>query len=117
MNLGLVAIAAPLLLVVLGFMLVWAGMRGAVTVAAAQTLPEDTPQRSLLVLVATFVAVGTLLVQGSALSWLAGRLGLTGRDVGETSRSGPPSRTSSTMPPWLGWTRTRKLSPTPYGNG
>lgn len=64
-----------------GFMLVWAGMRGAVTVAAAQTLPEDTPQRSLLVLVATFVAVGTLLVQGSTLSWLAGRLGLTGRDV------------------------------------
>ena len=32
-------------------------------------------------LVATFVAVGTLLVQGSTLSWLAGRLGLTGRDV------------------------------------
>lgn len=64
-----------------GVMLVWAGMRGAVTVAAAQTLPEDTPQRSLVVLVATLVAVGTLLVQGSSLSWLAGKLGLTGRDT------------------------------------
>jgi monovalent cation/hydrogen antiporter len=63
-----------------GVVLVWAGMRGAVTVAAAQTLPEDTPQRSLLVLVATLVAVGMLLAQGSSLSWLAGRLGVTDRD-------------------------------------
>ncbi len=63
-----------------GVMLVWAGMRGAVTVAAVQTLPEGTPQRSLIVLVATLVAVGTLLLQGSTLSWLAGRLGLTERD-------------------------------------
>ncbi len=66
-----------------GVMLVWAGMRGAVTVAAVQTLPADTPQRSLVVLVATFVAVGTLLVQGSTLSWLAGRLGLSGGDEGD----------------------------------
>jgi CPA1 family monovalent cation:H+ antiporter len=66
-----------------GVMLVWAGMRGAVTVAAAQTLPENTPQRSLLVLVATFVAVGTLVVQGSTLSWLAKLLRLTGLDAEE----------------------------------
>src|SRR4029079_10960715 len=39
-----------------GAVVVWAGMRGAVTVAAAQTLPEDTPQRSVLVLVAFAVA-------------------------------------------------------------
>jgi CPA1 family monovalent cation:H+ antiporter len=62
-----------------GVILVWAGMRGAVTIAAAQTLPSGTPHRSLLILVATFVAVGTLLVQGSTLGWIAGRLGLTGR--------------------------------------
>jgi CPA1 family monovalent cation:H+ antiporter len=67
-----------------GVMLVWAGMRGAVTVAAAQTLPVDTPSRSLLVLVATFVAVGTLVVQGSTLSWLARRLGLKGLDAEES---------------------------------
>jgi len=63
-----------------GVILVWAGMRGAVTVAAAQTLPENTPERSLVVLVATLVAVGTLLLQGSTLSWVAARLGLTDRD-------------------------------------
>jgi CPA1 family monovalent cation:H+ antiporter len=67
-----------------GVMLVWAGMRGAVTVAAAQTLPVDTPSRSLLVLVATFVAVGTLVIQGSTLSWLAKRLGLNGLDAEES---------------------------------
>lgn len=63
-----------------GVVLVWAGMRGAVTLAAAQSLPADTPQRSLLVLVAFVVAAGTLLVQGSTLGWLVKLLGLTGRD-------------------------------------
>jgi monovalent cation/hydrogen antiporter len=59
-----------------GAVLVWAGMRGAVTVAAAQTLPGDTPHRSLLVLIAFAVAAGTLLVQGGTLPWLVRRLGL-----------------------------------------
>ena len=61
-----------------GAMLVWAGMRGAVTVAAAQTLPANTPQRSLLILVAFFVAGGSLLIQGGTLGPLVRRLGLTG---------------------------------------
>ncbi len=60
--------------------MVWAGMRGAVTLAAAQSLPADTPQRSLLVLIAFVVAAGTLMVQGSTLGWLVRLLGLTGRD-------------------------------------
>lgn len=64
-----------------GVVLVWAGMRGVVTLAAAQSLPSGTPQRSLLVLVAFVVAVGTLLVQGATLPWVTRRLGLTGRDV------------------------------------
>jgi len=51
-----------------GGVLVWAGMRGAVTLAAAQTLPEDTPHRSLFVLVAFGVAAGSLLLQGSTLA-------------------------------------------------
>ena len=50
-----------------GVVVVWAGMRGAVTVAAAQTLPESTPQRSVLVLVAFLVATTSLLVQGGLL--------------------------------------------------
>jgi CPA1 family monovalent cation:H+ antiporter len=45
----------------------WAGMRGAITVAAAQTLPLDTPRRSELVLIAYLVAVITLLAQGMTL--------------------------------------------------
>ncbi|MCG2799351.1 MAG: cation:proton antiporter [Cellulomonas sp.] len=59
-----------------GAVLVWAGMRGAVTVAAAQSLPSSTPQRSLLVLVAFVVAAGSLLVQGSTLPTVVRRLGL-----------------------------------------
>ena len=51
----------------------WAGMRGVVTLAAAFTLPEETPQRGALVLIAMVVTVGTLLLQGSTLPWLARR--------------------------------------------
>ncbi|MBX3140691.1 MAG: cation:proton antiporter [Trueperaceae bacterium] len=50
-----------------GAAVVWAGMRGAVTVAAAQTLPADTPQRSVLILIAFAVAVASLLLQGGTL--------------------------------------------------
>jgi CPA1 family monovalent cation:H+ antiporter len=59
-----------------GTVLVWAGMRGVVTLAAAQTLPADTPERSLLILVAFVVAVGTLVVQGGTLPLVVRRLGL-----------------------------------------
>ncbi|WP_282946462.1 cation:proton antiporter [Cellulomonas endometrii] len=60
-----------------GAVLVWAGMRGVVTLAAAQSLPHDTPHRALLVLVAFTVAAGTLLVQGGTLAWLVRVLGLS----------------------------------------
>ena len=50
-----------------GAVVVWAGMRGAITLAAAQTLPSDTPSRSLLILVAFLVATGSLLLQGATL--------------------------------------------------
>lgn len=60
-----------------GGVLVWAGMRGAVTIAAAQTLPAGAPHRSLVILVATLVAVGTLVIQGLTPAPLAKRLGLT----------------------------------------
>lgn len=57
-----------------GVVIVWAGMRGAVTVAAAQTLPEDTPQRSVLVLVAFAVATISLLAQGGTIGLLLRRI-------------------------------------------
>ena len=47
-----------------GAVIVWAGMRGAVTLAAAQTLPLSTPMRPLLLLVALLVAGGSLVIQG-----------------------------------------------------
>lgn len=50
-----------------GVVLVWAGMRGAVTLAAAQTLPLDAPHRSLLIMIAFVAATVSLLVQGLTL--------------------------------------------------
>ncbi|MEU4419715.1 Na+/H+ antiporter [Actinoplanes sp. NPDC024001] len=58
----------------------WAGMRGVVTLAAAQTLPEPgvdgVPEypRELFVFVAFAIIVLTLLVQGTTLPWVARRL-------------------------------------------
>ncbi|AWB83506.1 cation:proton antiporter [Corynebacterium liangguodongii] len=57
-----------------GGVLVWAGMRGAVTLAAAQTLPHDTPARGFLVLVAFFVAAVSLAGQGASLGWVVDTL-------------------------------------------
>lgn len=56
--------------------IIWAGMRGAVTLAAAQTLPRDTPERELLVFVAFLVAAGSLVLQGMTLPMLTRMLGL-----------------------------------------
>jgi CPA1 family monovalent cation:H+ antiporter len=61
----------------------WAGMRGVVTLAAAFTLPKETPERSTLVLVAMTVTVATLLVQGLSLPWLARTVGVRGPDPRE----------------------------------
>lgn len=61
----------------------WAGMRGVVTLAAAFVLPEDTPHREVLVLAAMVVTVGTLLVQGTTLPWLARALHVRGPDPRE----------------------------------
>lgn len=66
-----------------GTIIVWAGMRGVVTLAAAQTLPrEDTPDRALLVFIAFAVAAGSLMLQGFTLPWLVRllRLQRTGDD-------------------------------------
>lgn len=66
-----------------GTVIVWAGMRGVVTLAAAQTLP-DGPSEALLVFVAFLVAVGSLMLQGFTLPMLVRWLGLEG-----TGGSGP----------------------------
>ena len=61
----------------------WAGMRGVVTLAAAFVLPDDTPQRAVLVLAAFVVVAGTLLVQGMSLPRLIQRLRLPRPDPAE----------------------------------
>lgn len=53
-----------------GGVLVWAGMRGVVTLVAAQTLPADFPHRNLVVLIAFVVAAVSLLAQGGTLPWV-----------------------------------------------
>ncbi|MDR0488036.1 MAG: sodium:proton antiporter [Propionibacteriaceae bacterium] len=64
-----------------GSLLIWGGMRGVVTLAAAQTLPAATPHRSLMILIAFFVAAGSLVIQGGTLGWAVKGLGLDGMDV------------------------------------
>lgn len=59
-----------------GVVLVWAGMRGCITVAAAQTLPADIAERELLVLAAFCVAGLSLLLQGATLGWVVRALGV-----------------------------------------
>ncbi|MGO1056314.1 Na+/H+ antiporter [Crossiella sp. CA198] len=58
----------------------WAGMRGVVTLAAVFVLPENTPQRPVLVLAAFVVVAGTLLLQGGSLPWLVRKLKLPAPD-------------------------------------
>ena len=65
------------------FMLGWAGMRGVVTLAAAFVIPEDTPHREVLLLMAFTVVAGTLFIQGMSLPWLAKRLRVPGPDPAE----------------------------------
>ncbi|GAB3058548.1 cation:proton antiporter [Sediminivirga luteola] len=63
-----------------GAVLAWSGMRGVVTLAAAQSLPHDVPHRAELVFIAFTVAVTTLLLHGGTLPWLIRRLGIRGSD-------------------------------------
>lgn len=56
----------------------WAGMRGAVTLAAVFLIPKETEYRDVLVLAALVVVGGTLLLQGTSLPWLVRLLRLRG---------------------------------------
>ena len=69
-----------------GVVLGWSGMRGVVTLAAAQSLPEDTPYRSQLILIAFTVAVVTLVGQGGTLPALIRVLKIRGADEVEDTR-------------------------------
>ena len=65
------------------FLVAWTGMRGVVTLAAVFLLPEDTPEREVLVLMAFVVTVGTLLIQGLTIPAFVRWLKVPGPDVQE----------------------------------
>ncbi len=58
----------------------WSGMRGVLTLATALAIPDDVPQRPLLVFLAFSVILVTLLGQGLTLGPLAKRLGVLTQD-------------------------------------
>jgi CPA1 family monovalent cation:H+ antiporter len=72
-----------------GVVLAWTGMRGVVTLAAAQTLPDDGSihYRPQLILIAFTVAIVTLLLQGSTLPWVIRITGIRGIDQVEDRRN------------------------------
>ncbi|UOQ55924.1 sodium:proton antiporter [Leucobacter allii] len=70
-----------------GVLLSWSGMRGVVTLAAAQSIPTGVPYRAQIILIAFAVAVITLLLHGLSLPLFIRKLwpdgARTGSDVGE----------------------------------
>ena len=53
-----------------GSVIVWAGMRGAITLAAAQTISTHALMRALLLMIALLIAAGALIIQGLTLPTL-----------------------------------------------
>lgn len=62
----------------------WAGMRGAVSLAAALALPTDFPERDLVVFLSLAVIFATLVLQGLTLPWVIRRLGVQDDGTHET---------------------------------
>jgi CPA1 family monovalent cation:H+ antiporter len=61
-------------------LIAWAGLRGAIAVALALSLPADLPERDLLQGTVFGVVLLTLLIQGTTVEPLVSRLGLGLRD-------------------------------------
>jgi CPA1 family monovalent cation:H+ antiporter len=57
--------------------LIWGGLRGALTITLALALPQDFPQRDLLIAMAFGVVLFTLVVLGVSLPWVIRRSGLS----------------------------------------
>ncbi|HJP89307.1 MAG TPA: Na+/H+ antiporter [Candidatus Limnocylindrales bacterium] len=64
---GQIGRVAPRLAWRLSFVVGWSGLRGAVSLAAALALPEDFPERNLVLLVTFAVIIATLVGQGLTL--------------------------------------------------
>lgn len=66
-----------------GVVVGWCGMRGLVTLATAFALPQDFPQRDMILLAAFAVVLATLVLQGLTLAPLIRLLGLAGAEDNE----------------------------------
>ena len=69
----------------------WSGLRGAVSVALALSLPGDFPQRALLQEITFGVVLFTLIIQGTTTELLIRRLGVGSEHAHEPSPSRVPS--------------------------
>ena len=69
------------------FIVSWAGMRGAVSLAAALALPLDFPQRALILFLTFCVIVATLIGQGLSLPFLIRRLGIVASSAPDTEEA------------------------------
>ncbi len=76
------------------FVISWAGMRGAVSLAASLALPLDFPDRDLVVFLAFVVILVTLVGQGLTLPAIVRRLGL--RTDGSADREETIARQEAT---------------------
>ena len=63
------------------FIVGWAGLRGAVSLAAALALPSDFPERELILLVTFAVIMVTLVGQGLTLPYLVRRAAFAGTNI------------------------------------
>ena len=76
------------------FIVSWSGMRGAISLAAALSIPLLTsagspfPQRDLIIFLTFCVIVSTLLVQGLSLPWLIRFFGIDREGRQELSKAG-----------------------------
>jgi CPA1 family monovalent cation:H+ antiporter len=70
----------------------WAGMRGVVSLAAAQTLPLNTPFRPLLLTCTIAVILGTLVVQGLSLPAVIRLLRMPDDPAADTQRERADAR-------------------------
>jgi CPA1 family monovalent cation:H+ antiporter len=63
--------------------LFWAGLRGAVAVAVALSLPADFPQRTLLQEITFGIVLFTLALQGTTIDWVVRKTGAGLATVGD----------------------------------
>jgi CPA1 family monovalent cation:H+ antiporter len=69
----------------------WGGLRGAVALALALSLPVDFPQRTLLQGLTFGIILFTLLVQGTTVEWVIERVGAGRPRAGRPRNEEPPA--------------------------